>query len=97
MIAACSSFLLRQSVIKIPSRTAAFKSSPLRVMETAALSSLEVVKPSRELAISFSQALDSSHFAPASSTTYTQMRKEQGVVRKQASAGFNRSPTSPSS
>ena len=79
LIAAFSSFLLRQSILKISRTIAAFSSPPLRLAEAPALSRLALVKPSRELGISFSQPVDSSHFLPAASMTYTIWRRRHTI------------------
>ena len=87
LIAAFSSFLLRQSILKISRTIAAFSSPPLRLAETPALSRLALVKPSRELGISFSQPVDSSHFSPAASMTYTQFGGGDAQSRMDQGAG----------
>ena len=87
LIAAVSSFLLRQSILKISRTIAAFSSPPLRLAEAPALSRLALVKPSRELGISFSQPVDSSHFSPAASMTYTQFGGGDAQSRMDQGAG----------
>lgn len=79
LIAAFSSFLLRQSILNISCAIAAFSSPPLRLAEAPALSRLALVKLSRKLGISFSQAVDSSHFSPAASMTYTIWRRRHTI------------------
>jgi hypothetical protein len=79
LIAAFSSFRLRQSILKISRTIAAFSSPPLRLAEAPALSRLALVKLSRELGMSCSQAVDSSHFSPAASMTYTIWRRRRAI------------------
>lgn len=96
LIAALSSFLLRQSILNISRTIAAFSSPPLRLAEAPALSRLALVKPSRELGISFSQPVDSSHFSPAASMTYTIWRRRRAIEDGPGRRGWSGNEGGPS-